>query len=85
MSNLSELDTRILELESHPPRSIGAKEEAIRARVGLSPIRYYQRLNQLIDVPAAQAAYPILVNRLRRVRDSRAQERAQAREAFRRP
>lgn len=85
MSNLSELDTRILELESHPPRSIGAKEEAIRVRVGLSPIRYYQRLNQLIDVPAAQAAYPILVNRLRRVRDSRAQERAQARDAFRRP
>lgn len=78
MPELSETDARILDFESSAPRSVGAKEEAIRARLGLSPMRYYQRLNVLIDVPSAMSAYPTLTARLRRIRDRRADERATA-------
>lgn len=76
MSELSESDARLLAFEERAPRSAGTKEEAIRAQLGISPIRYYQRLNLLIDVPAAMSAHPVLLSRLRRVRDRRAGERA---------
>lgn len=71
MPDLSDLDTRILEFEEHAPRSLGAKEEAIRAELDISPVRYYQRLNLLIDVPAAMQAHPTLTSRLRRIRNQR--------------
>ena len=51
MAELSDFDSRILLFEENAPRSLGRKEEAIRAELGLSPTRYYQRLNTLIDVP----------------------------------
>ncbi|AKK09776.1 DUF3263 domain-containing protein [Corynebacterium testudinoris] len=76
MSELSESDARLLAFEERAPRSAGTKEEAIRAQLGISPVRYYQRLNLLIDVPAAMSAHPVLLSRLRRVRDRRAGERA---------
>ncbi|GAB2510646.1 hypothetical protein CATRI_11705 [Corynebacterium atrinae] len=76
MSELSDSDARLLAFEERAPRSAGLKEEAIRAQLGMSPVRYYQRLNLLIDVPAAMSAHPVLLSRLRRVRDRRAGERA---------
>jgi hypothetical protein len=42
----------------------------------LSPTRYYQVLNQVIDNPQALAAEPLLVRRLRRLRASRQKTRA---------
>lgn len=64
-------DARILEFErrawSHP----GAKEEAIRVELGLNSARYYQLLNAVIESPAAFAHDPMLVRRLRRLRDGR--------------
>ena len=68
---LTDLERGILELESRAPRSIGLKEEAIRSRLDISPVRYYQRLNALLDNPAAMADYPVLVKRLRRLREQR--------------
>lgn len=79
MPDLTDSDARILEFEEQAPRSLGAKEEAIRARLAMSPVRYYQRLNLLIDVPEAMAAYPALTARLRRIRDRRADERSATR------
>lgn len=70
-AELTDLDRRILEFESAAPRGLGAKEEAIRATLDLSPVRYHQRLNALVDTPAALASFPVLVNRLRRVREGR--------------
>lgn len=49
----------------------GAKEDAIRRQFDLSPTRYYQILNTLIDRPEALAEQPMLVKRLQRVRDQR--------------
>lgn len=75
MAELSDFDSRILLFEENAPRSLGRKEEAIRAEFGLSPTRYYQRLNALIDAPEANAAHPLLMARLRRRRDMRAEAR----------
>ena len=52
-------------------RRAGAKDTAIRTRFGVPPTRYYQALNALVDQPAALAADPMVVGRLRRVRSAR--------------
>jgi hypothetical protein len=69
---LSDADKALLELESRRFRQSGRKVAAIEEQLGLSEVRYYQRLNQLIDDPEALAYSPVLVNRLRRLRDKRA-------------
>ncbi|WP_082406550.1 DUF3263 domain-containing protein [Microbacterium sp. No. 7] len=48
-----------------------AKEEAIRAELHLTPARYYQLLSRIIDTREALEAHPVLVNRLRRMRDAK--------------
>lgn len=76
MTVLSELAQAILDLERGWWHHPGAKDAAIRDRLGLSPLRYYQLLGALIDNPAALAHDPVLVNRLRRLRDQRRLARA---------
>lgn len=49
----------------------GARDTAIRHHLGLTPTEYHRRLHYLIDRPEALAADPVLVNRLRRLRDQR--------------
>jgi len=56
-------------------RRPGAKETAIRDRFDLTPTRYYQMLNALVDRPDALAADPLLVRRLRRLRAARQRTR----------
>ncbi|MEV6693409.1 DUF3263 domain-containing protein [Micromonospora sp. NPDC051196] len=72
---LTEREREILAFERQWWRHAGAKEQAIRDRFGLSATRYYQLLNALLDNPAALAADPVLVGRLRRLRASRARNR----------
>lgn len=64
-------DKAILEFEKQRFLQAGAKAAAIRDELGLSEIRYYQRLNALLDDPEAEAVEPQLVRRLRRLRDRR--------------
>lgn len=75
---LTDRDRALLDFESAWLRHVGAKEEAIRADLGLSPARYYQLLGRLIDSADAQAYDPMLVKRLRRLRDE-AERRAPVR------
>lgn len=72
---LTERDRAILALETLWPRHSGAKEEVIRAQLGMSAVRYYQLLGRLIESEAALEYDPMLVRRLRRLRDSRAAKR----------
>jgi hypothetical protein len=65
----------ILALERRGFPGPGAKERAIREELGLSPVRYYQLLNALLDDTRALAYDPVTVNRLRRVREERRNER----------
>ena len=68
---LDDRDLAILAFEAEWRRHAGAKEEAIRSELGLSPARYYQLLGRLIATAEAQAHDPMLVKRLRRLRDAR--------------
>ncbi|GHJ12737.1 MULTISPECIES: DUF3263 domain-containing protein [unclassified Micromonospora] len=74
-AGLTERELRILAFESRWWKHAGAKEQAIRDTFGLSATRYYQLLNGLLDHPAALAAEPVLIGRLRRLRSSRARNR----------
>lgn len=67
---LTDEQRAILDFERRWWRQPGAKEQAIRDRFEISPTRYYQRLNALLDVPHALAYDAALVNRLRRLRSS---------------
>ena len=68
-------DREILAFERQWWRFAGAKEAAIRETFDMSPTRYYQVLNALIDRPEALAADPLLVRRLRRMRAARQRPR----------
>jgi hypothetical protein len=70
-STLTDLETRILEFERNWWRFAGAKESAIKELFDLTAPRYYQLLNDLIDRENALAAAPMLVKRLRRLREAR--------------
>lgn len=67
---LSQTDIAVLDFAAHAPRSLGAREEAIQRELGLTPVRYYQRLNALLDSPDALKSSPQLVRRLQRLRDA---------------
>ncbi|MFF2809475.1 DUF3263 domain-containing protein [Streptomyces sp. NPDC058000] len=68
---LSARDEAVLAVERRSWSGPGAKERAIREQLGISPTRYYQLLNALLDDPRALEHDPGTVNRLRRVRDAR--------------
>lgn len=70
--DLAEREREMLAFERRWWRQAGAKEQAIRDTFGLSPTRYYQQLNRLLEQPAALAYDPVLVGRLRRLRAARA-------------
>ena len=74
-SSLSDLEFRILEFERSWWRFAGAKESAIKELFDLSAPRYYQILNDLIDRQDALEASPMLVKRLRRLREARTSAR----------
>jgi flavin-dependent dehydrogenase len=75
-TGLSRRDREILAFERQWWKYAGAKEQAIRELFDMSTTRYYQVLNALIDTPAALAADPMLVKRLRRLRASRQRQRS---------
>lgn len=60
----------LLDFEERWPRWSGSKDEAIRARFGIPPARYFQVLLRAIDTTEALEAQPMLVRRLCRVRDA---------------
>lgn len=75
-STLTDLETRILDFERNWWRFAGAKESAIKELFDLTAPRYYQMLNDLIDRDDALEASPMLVKRLRRLREARMQARS---------
>jgi hypothetical protein len=78
VSSLTELEMRILAFERSWWQSPGVKEREILDALGLSPTRYYQLLNDLIDQPAAAQFDPVLIARLRRRRAVRGKLRSGA-------
>lgn len=66
---------QIIDFERGWWKVTGRKERVVRERFGLSPARYYQALNRLIEQPEALEYDPMLVRRLRRLRDARRRKR----------
>ena len=79
---LSRRDRDILGFERQWWQYAGLKEQAIKEIFDLSPTRYYQVLNNVIDNPAALAEDPLLVRRLRRLRATRQKTRSARRLGF---
>jgi hypothetical protein len=74
----SDLDNRsreILDFEREAWKLSITKERAIRERFCFSPSRYHQVLHRIIDRPEALVYDPMLVRRLRRVREVRRRAR----------
>ncbi|MEV0280912.1 DUF3263 domain-containing protein [Streptomyces sp. NPDC050610] len=72
---LSDRELAVLAMERRSWAGPGAKERAIRERLGITPTRYYQLLNALLDDERALIHDPGTVNRLRRVRTARRERR----------
>ena len=81
-SGLSRRERDILAFERQWWQYAGLKEQAIKEMFDLSPTRYYQVLNGVIDNPAALAEDPLLVRRLRRLRSTRQKTRSARRLGF---
>ena len=78
---LSLRDRAILDFEREWWRLAPPKERQIRARLDMSSTRYYERLAQLADLPAALEYDPLTVMRLRRYRVIRRRARYEGRRA----
>ena len=75
-STLSDLEVRILDFERQWWKYAGAKDAAIKEFFNLSAKQYFELLNNLIDRPDALAASPLLIKRLRRLREARVASRS---------
>jgi uncharacterized protein DUF3263 len=76
---LDQRDRELLDFEREAWKLRMSKERAIRERFGFSAARYHQLLNRAIDRPEAIAYDPMLVRRLRRIRDARRRKRTAGR------
>ena len=70
-SKLSDLEVRILDFERQWWRYAGAKDAGIKEQFNISLREYYELLNNLIDREDALVASPLLIKRLRRLREAR--------------
>jgi hypothetical protein len=68
----------ILAIESQRWKYAGAKMAAVNEQLGITYTRYCQILDTLLDDPEAEAAEPLLIHRLRRLRDERRDLRSRA-------
>ena len=66
---------QILDFEREWWRLSVPKEVAVRQRFKMSAARYYHLLNRVIDRPDALRYDPMLVRRLRRLREARRRKR----------
>jgi hypothetical protein len=80
---LSAREVAILDFERMWRHLPGPKHVEIRQRLQMSPSRYYELLNEVIDSPEAEEHDVLTVRRARRVRDQRREARIVGRRAER--
>jgi len=76
--DLTDRERAILDFESNWWTEPGPKESAIVDRFELSSERYYRILSELLESPEAEAYDPLVVKRLRRMRERRRRARIEA-------
>lgn len=74
---LTDAERAILDIERSWWTEPGLKETRIHERLEMSTTRYHELLNELIDRPEAEVHDPLVVRRLRRMRDRRRRSRAE--------
>ena len=82
---LSDRDRAILDLERTWWTQAGSKEAAIRSRLSMSPTSYYKALGELLESDEAMVYDPLVVRRVRRLRDRRRRQRFEGPSAGERP
>lgn len=75
MEELTDAEKAVLAFEHRRWIHAGLKDEAILKTFALTPVRYQQWLLTIIDKPAALVHDPMLVKRLRRLREERQRRR----------
>jgi hypothetical protein len=75
-AGLDDRQRAILAFEARAWRDAARKSDAIRDELGMSAARYYRLLGALVESPDALRHDPMLVNRLQRQREARAEARA---------
>ena len=81
MVPLTPRDLAILDFEREWWSLPGPKDQAIRDTLSLSPTRYYELLADLLDSEDALEYDPLVVRRLRRIRERRRRARWEGRPA----
>lgn len=76
---MTEHDRIALTLAATPYRYAAVRETHAREQLGLTATRYWALVNRLLDDPEAEAAMPVEVRQLRRLRDARRTARSAAR------
>lgn len=76
---LGERDKAVLEFEGSWWLYPGPKDRAIREHLGMSATRYYQVLRRLLDDEEADGYAPLVVRRLRRIREDDRRRRLEER------
>jgi hypothetical protein len=71
MAELTDEHRAMLDFERHQWRYLGVKDAEVRKRFDLDLPSYQQRLNAILEEPAALAHAPATVRRLRRLRQRR--------------
>lgn len=78
MPELTVRDHMSLRLAAASYRYPAARESAALLELGMSPAVFWRHVDRLLDSPDALAAYPVEVNRLRRLREARRRVRRAA-------
>lgn len=73
--DLSDNDRAILDFAKTAPRHPGHLVNKVREAFDMGETSYYQKLNRLLDHPAALEYDPATVNRYRRIREQRQSRR----------
>ncbi len=76
---LGEREKAVLEFEGSWWLYPGPKDRAIREHLGMSSTRYYQVLRRLLDDQEADGYAPLVVRRLRRIREADRRRRVEQR------
>jgi len=76
---LTEKERAVLDFEGSWWQEGGPKEVRIREQLELSPTRYYALLQELMESPDAMEYSPMVVRRMRRMRERRRRARFEGR------
>ncbi|QRV02020.1 DUF3263 domain-containing protein [Arcanobacterium phocisimile] len=74
-AQLTEMEEKVLHVEQSWWTIAKTKERAISQELHISPMRYYALLSRMLDDERVWKANPQLIDRLRRLRDARIEER----------